>query len=572
MITTNIRNELKPLFEPCSVAVIGATNNPTKWGFSTFASLKGRYRGKLYPINIHANEVLGVRAYRSVLDVPDDIDLAVIVIPAEKVLSAVRECVQKGVKAGVIISAGFAETGEAGKAMQDEVVREAKLAGMRLVGPNCMGMWSAPKELTAFMFPLPVREGPLALVSQGGNVGGALVIDAVNRGTGFRYYVSCGCTADIQLEDYVEYLGEDDSVKVIMLYIEGLSDGRRFIEKVKNVTIKKPVIALKPGRTEAAAKAISSHSGALSGADSVYDAAFKKAGVLRADSGVEMLDIAIALLSQPLPRGRNVVITTPGGSYGVMCADACACRGLNVIDLPDSALKTLDEMFPPRWSHGNPVDPAGDRNFIMYLKAPEVLLPYNEVDAMIFMGFGSFSGISAMLASAGSELSKGMQERMNNIKQFAPTARLFVEAIEANDETKIRQIIKLCLGMIFGQVASSKPAEVEEFVSSAADALSSDRWRSSSFFTGLKEFFQSIADGTMDHLKMASIMELLTPLLDALIDRWIQKYGKPVITTTFTEESSRVGEGGHFPYPSVERAAAVLQKLVEYSEYLRYVE
>lgn len=572
MSEKEIVRELKPLFEPCSVAVIGATNNPTKWGFSTFASLKGRYHGRLYPVNIRDGEILGVKAYHSVLDVPDDVDLAVIVIPGEKVLGVITECVNKGVKAGVIISAGFAETGEAGRAMQDEIVREAKRAGMRLVGPNCMGMWSAPSELTAFMFPLPVQDGPLALVSQGGNVGGALVIDAVNRGTGFRYYVSCGCTADIQLEDYVEYLGEDDSVKVIMLYIEGLGDGRRFIEKVKNVTIKKPVIALKPGRTEAAVKAISSHSGALSGADSVYDAAFKKAGILRVDTGVEMLDTAIALLSQPLPRGRNVVITTPGGSYGVMCADACASRGLNVIDLPESALKTLNEMFPPRWSHGNPVDPAGDRNFFMYLKAPEVLLPYNEVDAMIFMGFGSFSGISAMLASAGSELSKGIREKAADMERFAPMARLFGEAIESGRDSEIKQIVKLCLTIIFGRVASSKPTEVEEFVSHAADALSSQRWRSSSFFVGLKEFFKSIADGTMDHLKMASIMELLTPLLDALIDRWIQTYHKPVITTTFTEESSRIGEGGYFPYPSVERAAAVLQKLVEYSEYLRYRE
>ncbi|MBW2063242.1 MAG: CoA-binding protein, partial [Deltaproteobacteria bacterium] len=299
--------ELEPLFHPRSVAVIGATNNLTKWGFSTFYSLIRHFQGDLFAVNNRDTEILGYPAYAKVTDIPGMVDLVVIVIPPDKVAEVMEDCIEKEVKAAVIITAGFAEVGAHGRALQDEVVEVARRGGLRLVGPNCMGMWSAAANLTAFMFPLPIKKGPLALISQGGNVGGALVADAFSRGIGFRYYVSCGCTADIQIEDYIEYMGYDDSVRVIMVYIEGLTDGQRFVEKVKPVTLKKPVIALKPGKTDAAARAIISHSGSLSGSTMIYEAAFKKAGVIRTETTMELLDVAVALLTQPLPRGRNVV-------------------------------------------------------------------------------------------------------------------------------------------------------------------------------------------------------------------------------------------------------------------------
>ena len=173
---------------------------------------------------------------------------------------------------------------------------EAGKGHIRVVGPNCMGMWSAAAQLPAFMFPMSISDGPLALVSQGGNIGSAIVSNAYARGIGFRQYISCGCTADIQIEDYIEYLGYDDSVKVIMVYIEGLSNGERFVEKVAPVTRKKPVVALKPGKTDAAVQAISSHSGSMAGSDAIYDAALKKAGVLRTHTTMAMLDVAMALL------------------------------------------------------------------------------------------------------------------------------------------------------------------------------------------------------------------------------------------------------------------------------------
>lgn len=569
---SEIVKELAPLFTPRSVAVIGATNNLTKWGFSTFSSLLSQYPGELYPVNRGAAEVRGVRAFARVSDIPGPVDLAVIVVPAEEVPAVMDDCVDKGVKAGVIISAGFAETGPEGRSLQERVLTIARRGGIRLVGPNCMGMWSARARMPAFMFPLPIMEGPLALVSQGGNVGGSLVIDAVQRGIGFQYYVSCGGTADLQIEDYLEFMGEDDEVKAIMVYIEGLSDGQRFVDKVRKVALKKPVVALKPGRTPAAVKAISSHSGALSGADLVYEAAFKKAGVIRTDTTIELLDVALGLISQPLPRGRNVVITTPGGSYGVMAADACASRGLNVIDLPEPALEAFNRMFPPRWSRGNPVDPAGDRNFITFFKAPEVLLSLPEVDALIFMGFGSFSGISAMLANAGGELERSFGRLRSSLPGFEGMARSFIQMIESGDPQQLKAVIKAGLKLLFGAVMSSEEEEIEEFVDLASAALTTDKMLKSSFYEGLTDLFEKMAAGRIEADQMARIVGLMEPMLDALIDQWIIRHQKPVLTTTFTEQSSRIGEGGHFPYPNAERAAAVLQKLCERREHLEQAE
>lgn len=563
MKTDMLQAEFKPLFEPKSVAVIGASNNVTKWGYSTLNSILQMYKGKTYAVNHKVPEVLGLPAYDNINDVPGPVELAVIVVPAEVVASVMKDCVEKGVKASVIISAGFAETGPEGKALQDEVLRIARQGGIRLVGPNCMGMWSAAVNLPAFMFPMTIMDGPLALVSQGGNIGAALVADAYSRGIGFRQYVSCGCTADIQIEDYIEYLGNDDSVKVILVYIEGLTDGNRFVEKVKQVTLQKPVIALKPGKTAAAALAISSHSGSMSGQDAVYEAAFKKAGVLRVENTLQMLDLAIALLVQPLPKGRNVAIITPGGSYGVMCADACALQGLNVMQLPAETIEVFNGMFPDRWSKGNPVDPAGDRDMVQYMKAPEILLEHPEVHSLIFMGFGSFSGITSVFASGGSKWN--LIDRVAGIKEFSTGA---FEILASGDLDKIRGLFRDLLTLVLRIVMTTSDAELAEFIERLVQALTTKRMLKRSFYPKITKMFKAIAAGRLKRIRMEDIGELLEPIMDALFERWLTQYGKPVITTTFTEKTANVSEGGHFPYPNSQQAALVLAKMLEYREYL----
>jgi len=561
----NIEQELDPLFNPRSIAVIGATNRWNKWGFSTFASIINSFEGKCYPVNTTEKEVLGHRAYQRITDIPDDepVDLAVFVIPPEAVAPVMEDCVEKGVRAGVVITAGFAETGAEGKRLQDEVVAIAQKGPLRFIGPNCMGFWSASSNLKAFMFPFPVIEGPIAFVSQGGNVGGAVVRLGYNRGLGFHRYVSCGCMADIQIEDYIEHFGADPNVKVIFAYIEGLGDGNRFIEKVRRVTVKKPVIVLKPGRTLAGTKAISSHSGALAGSSDLYDSAFKKAGVIRVNTAEALLDLGVAFINQPLPQGRNVAIITPGGSYGVISADACASLGLKVIDLSPETIAQFDRFFPPRWSRGNPVDPAGDRNFIAYMQTPELLLKLPEVDSLIYMGFDSFSSFSSSFITLSEDLAKGLGEYVKEFSRMIPEE---TEGDSGQDRKWMGRLVAKIAGVFFSYFGTSSPAEVEAFARSQVTFLDSETI-SSDLEKKLRDVLRP-ADGESLENVGELFAEIFQPLMEALILRWIEVYKKPVLTTSFVGTAPAISDMGHYPYPFAEQAAFVLAKMVEYREYL----
>jgi len=563
----SIVEELDPLFNPKSVAVVGATNNWNKWGFSTFSSALNGFSGPVYPVNNRESEVLGHKAFARLADIPGPVDLAVFVIPAPSVASVMEECVAKGVKAGVIISAGFAEVGEEGKKLQDEVLEIARKGEIRFIGPNCMGFWSASSDLRAFMFPLPVEDGPLALVSQGGNVGGAVVLSGHMRGIGFHRYVSCGCAADIQIEDYIEHFGEDPNVKVILAYIEGLVDGNRFLEKVEKVTPKKPVIVLKPGKTDAAAKAITSHSGALAGSDDAYEAAFKSIGITRVESPEELLDVAIGFITQPLPRGRNVAILTPGGSYGVICADACAVEGLNVVKLPDKVVTALDKVFPPRWSRGNPVDPAGDRNFVTYLTAPGKLLKVNEIDSLIFMGFSGFSIFASMFLSTDSgEAAPWVSSR----EAYRQVASAFTKVLRSGDAVEIGKFIQPVISNLASRMGISLEEEISDLTEIVASAIASGRldvpFLVSAFVPPGSE-----ALAEMGVEKPPAVNEAVAHFLVAIAEQWVASYKKPVITTTFFAEDQPRLQGTHYAYPSGIHAARVLIKMVEYREYLEGV-
>ena len=491
-------------------------------------------------------------------------DLAVFVIPPPGVRVTMEDCIQKGVKAGVVITAGFAEIGPEGKRLQDELLQIARRGPLRFIGPNCMGYWSASCNLRAFMFPLPVQKGPIAFVSQGGNVGGAVLRMGYERGLGFHRYISCGCTADIQVEDYIEHFGQDPEVKVILAYIEGLGDGQRFLEKVRRITPHKPVIALKPGRTEAGTKAITSHSGALAGSSDLYDSVFKKAGVLRVNTADSLLDVAIGLLTQPLPKGRNLGIITPGGSYGVISADACAALGLNVIPLSDDTISQFDRIFPPRWSRGNPVDPAGDRNFIAYMQAPEMLLKLPEVDAMIFMGFDSFANFSSVFATISSKLSDSLIAFMKELSNLVPDGPL---DHQASDKQWMNKLINKVVGVFFSFFGTSDPEEVKAFGRRQAELMSSDTI-AATLGERLASVFQEFKAGKVENIG-ALFGQIFQPLLDALLLNWIEAYRKPVITTSFMGQVPSVSPMGRYAYPFAEQAAFVLSKLVEYSEFLK---
>jgi acyl-CoA synthetase (NDP forming) len=393
-MTKPIEPNFDLLFNPKSIAMIGATNNIGKWGAIVFLNiLMGGYQGKLYPVNPKGEMVFNHPAYPKVTDIPEPVDLAVIAIPAKAVKEAVLDCIQKGIRMAIVITSDFSETGEEGARLEQEVVETARSGGLRLVGPNTMGIFSASASLTALMPPVRPKRGAVSLVSQSGNIGTQMLGWGEKFAVGFTKYVSSGNEGDLRAEDYLDFLGRDPDTKVILLYIEGLDDGREFLTKARNITPRKPIIAFKGGRTEAGTRAAKSHSGAMAGVREVYEAAFRQAGILWASTTEEMLELAAAFASLPLPRGNRVGILTRGGGWGVITADACNDLGLEVPPLDESIVRQLDSLLPAFWSRGNPVDMVATMGMGPYIQCLEALIAWEKVDAVI-----SLSGDAGPLA------------------------------------------------------------------------------------------------------------------------------------------------------------------------------
>jgi len=385
-MSKQIIEELKPLFAPESVAVIGASNTEGKWGnMMVIRPIQSGYRGPIYPINPKEKEILGLKAYPSVLEVPDPIDLAIFTIPATMVPDSMRECAQKGIRAAVLISAGFAETGPKGKALQDEVVKIAREGGVRFMGPNGMGIWSSTARFnTAFMF--TPKPGGISFVSQSGTMGGYLLETATNKGYGFNAFLSVGNQADLSIADYVAYLGDDDATSVIVLYIEGLQDGVRFLQNARRVIRKKPIIVYKAGRTENGSRATMSHTASMSGADEVFEAVCRQAGIIRTYDVIHAFDVAEALSKQPLPKGNRIAIISAGGGHCVVTTDACSVFGLEVPELDDETVQELEKHLlphapPPR----NPIDLAADPRPMTIANIIKILAAHPGIDAIITM-------------------------------------------------------------------------------------------------------------------------------------------------------------------------------------------
>ncbi|WP_297523562.1 CoA-binding protein, partial [Thermococcus sp.] len=341
-------------FRPRGIAVIGASNDPLKLGYEVFKNLKKYRDGKVYPVNVKDEVVQGVRAYKNVKEIPGEVDLAIIVVPKRFVKQTLIDCGKKGVKGAVIITAGFGETGEEGKKEERELVEIAHRYGMRLIGPNCVGVMNTHNEVNA-TFIMDARKGDIAFVSQSGALGAGIVYKTVKEGIGFSKFVSVGNMADLDFAELMEYLADTEEDKAIALYIEGVKDGRKFIEVAKRVTKKKPVIALKAGRSESGARAASSHTGSLAGSWKIYEAAFKQGGVLIAETIDDMLSMARAF-TQPLPRGKRVAIMTNAGGPGVLTADEIDKRGLKLANLEEKTIEELRSFLPPMAAVKNPVD------------------------------------------------------------------------------------------------------------------------------------------------------------------------------------------------------------------------
>lgn len=351
---------IKNLFEPRAVAVVGASRNPTSIGGMLFRNiLLGGFEGPVYPVNPKSDVVQSVRAYRSVLDCPDPVDLALIVVPAEYVIQVSRECAAKGVKALVVISAGFSEIGPAGAALQQELVSVCRESGMRLVGPNCMGLVNTDPgvSLDGQFSPFRPKQGKMGFLSQSGALGIAVIEHANSLGLGMSSFVSVGNKADISGNDLLTYWESDDNTDLILLYLESFGNPRKFARIAKRVSRKKPILAVKSGRSSAGFRATQSHTGALlASSDVTVDALFHQAGVIRIDTLGEMFDVAALLATQPIPKGKRVAVITNAGGAGILAADACEDLGLKVPEFAPAVQEELKVHLNADAGVRNPVD------------------------------------------------------------------------------------------------------------------------------------------------------------------------------------------------------------------------
>ena len=379
-------DSLDPLLRPRTVAVIGASRRRGTIGAEIFHNLLANgFTGAVYPVNPAARAVQGVRAFPSVGDVPDAIDLAVVTVPARAVPAVVDECIAAGVKALLVISAGFAETGEEGRAAQAELTAKVRAAGIRMVGPNCLGLLNADPEvaLDATFAPTWPPHGGVALSSQSGAVGLAILDYAAELGIGVHHFVSVGNKADVSGNDLIAYWEEDPAVKVILLYLESFGNAEKFFQLAQRVGRRKPIVAVKTGRTAAGARAASSHTGALAGVEVAVDALLAQAGVIRTDTLEEMFDVAMLLANQPVPRGRRVAILTNAGGPGIMATDACEGHGLALAELAPQTTAALRAILPAEASVGNPVDMIASAGPAAYEASLRLLLADDGVDAVL---------------------------------------------------------------------------------------------------------------------------------------------------------------------------------------------
>ncbi len=375
---------LEAFFRPSSVAVIGASRDPEKLGYAVLSNLKDAgFPGQLYPINPQADEILGLRAYASVLDVPGPVDLAVLVIPYPRVPPALEECGKKGVPAAVVISAGFREAGREGLERERELIEIARRYHIRLVGPNCLGVIDTQTPLNATFAAGMPPSGPIAFMSQSGALGTAVLDMAMAGRIGFSRFVSLGNKADVNEVDLLEAWADDPDSRVILAYIEGVSDGQRFMETARQVTRKKPVVAVKSGVTRSGSRAVSSHTGSLAGSEAAYRAAFAQAGVVRAESMEYLFDAALAFAYQPLPAGDRVAIVTNAGGPGILATDALERAGLQMARLKPETIEALMADLPGAASAANPVDVLGDALADRYEHALRLVLEDPSVDAVI---------------------------------------------------------------------------------------------------------------------------------------------------------------------------------------------
>jgi acetyltransferase len=381
------RSEAHPLdaiFLPRTVAVVGATERQGSLGRAVLWSLvSSPFGGTVYPVSDKRASVLGIKAYSRVADIPEPVDLAVVVTPAVTVPGIIEQCVQAGVRGAIVISAGFKEHGEAGKELERQILERMRGKGIRLIGPNCLGVMNPISGLNATFASNIARAGNVAFVSQSGALCTAILDWCQKEMVGFSAFVSVGSMLDVGWGDLIEYLGNDPRTHSIVMYMESVGDARSFLSAAREVSLNKPIIVIKAGRTEAAAHAAASHTGSLAGSDEVLEAAFRRCGVLRVNSIAELFYMADVLSKQPRPRGPRLAVVTNAGGPGVLAADSLIANGGQLAELSAESMEKLNQLLPAHWSHSNPVDVLGDALPERYAKAVDIAVHDSNVEGLL---------------------------------------------------------------------------------------------------------------------------------------------------------------------------------------------
>jgi acetyl coenzyme A synthetase (ADP forming)-like protein len=427
------RGALTPFFEPRSVAVVGASRDPAKVGGSVLANLRAAgFEGRIWPVNPRGEVVQGLPATASLLTIAGPVDLAVIAVPAPDVLPALKDCVAKGVRGAVVISAGFREAGDAGRAREAELRAWLGTQPIRVLGPNCLGWIRPSRRLNATFAPGMPAAGGIAFLSHSGALATAILDWARARRLGFSFFATLGNQADLTESDVLEAAAADDETRVIVAYLEGLADGRRFFETLRATTRRKPVVLLKAGRSPEGSRAVSSHTGALAGSDAAFDAAIRQGGGVRARNVEELFDLARCLASQPLPRGRRLLVVTNGGGLGVIATDAARDAGLDVAPLEPPVRARLRAVLPATASLANPVDLVGDADAARYANALHAVGPAVDVDAALVIMTAQAAtdavGVARAILGATRDWSRPVVAALVGGERVAPGARILEEA------------------------------------------------------------------------------------------------------------------------------------------------
>ncbi len=375
---------LDVFFSPRNIAVVGATESAGSVGRTTLWNLiSSPFGGTVFPINPKRKSILGIRAYKSILDVPEPVDLAVVVTPAPSVPGVIHECGQVGVKGAIVISAGFKELGPEGLALEQKVLQEARAGGLRIIGPNCLGLMCPPTGVNATFARGMASAGSVGFISQSGALCTAVLDWSFESRVGFSAFLSIGSMVDVDWGDLIQYLGRDPRTRSILIYMESIGDARSFLSAAREVALSKPIIVIKAGRTAAGGKAAASHTGALTGSDDVLDAAFRRVGVLRVERISDLFYMAEVLGKQPRPKGPRLTILTNAGGPAVLATDALIVTGGEIAEIGEETLAALNEVLPAQWSHGNPIDILGDGGPDRYAKALEIAAKDPNSDGLL---------------------------------------------------------------------------------------------------------------------------------------------------------------------------------------------